>query len=185
MTEVIPDVFSQFGEPEGVAVVTASGGRLSPTGTPSVNDVTPRPLFNQRKPARVLQAERPEHRAIIMMKASAMSNVEIAQTLEISPVTVATIVKQPWAAAQILEEIEKAGREPVMQLLKVAALDAAQRLIDIAEGAENDETRRKANNDILDRTFGKSTNHVSVTTKAAASMTDEELAAIARRDIKN
>ena len=139
---------------------------------------TPRPLFNGRKPQYVLKSERPEHRAVIMLAASGMNYKEIAETLGKSAVHVQTIVKQDWAQRQILQEIENAGREPVRQLLQNAAFEAAERLVAIAENAESEETKRKANNDILDRVFGKATNIVQVQTKQASDLSDDELAAI-------
>jgi hypothetical protein len=142
------------------------------------NNSTPRPLFNGRKPAYVLKSERPEHRAIIMMAASGLTYKEIADSLGKSYVHVQTIVKQDWARDQILQEIERAGREPVRQLLQNAAFEAAERLVAIAENAESEETKRKANNDILDRVFGKATNIVQVQTKQASDLSDDELAAI-------
>jgi hypothetical protein len=114
----------------------------------------PRPLFQGRKPAYVLKAERPEHRAVIMMKAAGLSNVEIAATLGKSAVHVATVVKQPWAQQQILEEIENAGREPVVTLLQGAAADAAQKLIMLCQEGNTHEIQRKASVDILNRVFG-------------------------------
>lgn len=178
--DVTHNVFAQFAP-------------LPPAGTPAMQSPLiemdeqrePRPLYNGRKPLYELKAERPEHRAIIMMAARGMGNKEIGDALGYTAQHVMYVKKQPWAVKQILEEIENAGREPVMALLHGAAEEAAMRLIDIAKDAENDETRRKANNDILDRVFGKATNHVNVTTKAATSMSDEELAVIARRDVKN
>lgn len=185
MNDAIDNVFARFGATE----------ELSPTGTPpsELYDEDagrfvarePRPLHNGRKALYEIKSERPEHRAIIMMAARGMGNKEIAGALGYSAQHVMYVKKQPWAVKQILEEIESAGREPVMALLHGAAEEAATRLISIAENAENDETRRKANNDILDRVFGKVTNNVSVTTKSASDLSDAELAAIACRDVKN
>ena len=147
---------------------------------------TPRPLFNGRAPAYTLQSERPEHRAVIMLKAAAMTNREIAGTLGKTEAYVAYIVKQQWAQEQILREIENAGREPVIQLLRTSAYDAANRLVAIAESAENDETRRKANNDILDRVFGKPNQKLEVTEKTDPStLTDAELLKIANGARRN
>ena len=162
------DLFSEYtveAAPTQVKPAQAVGGDVAECvlGINTDSAAQPRTMFNARQPAYELKAERPEHRAIIMLKAAAMTNVEIAQTLGISPVTVAYVVKQPWAQKQILCEIESAGREPVIQLLQTAAYDAAKRLVDIATSAENLETKRKANNDILDRVFGKPNQPVTTT----------------------
>ena len=137
---------------------------------------SPRPLFNGRQPAYTLQSERPEHRLIIMLKAAGRTNVEIAEATGTTAVHVATIVKQKWAVEQILREIEGAGREPVIELMQGAAVDATMRLIEIAQGAKNEETKRKANLNLIEFTFGKPNQPLSVTQKReAGQMTEAEI----------
>ena len=137
---------------------------------------TPRPLFNARQPLYTLKSEKPEHRAIILMKAAAMSNKEIANAIGWTAQAVMYVVKQPWAQEQILKEIESAGREPVMQLLHTAAFESAERLIEIARNAEGEECRRKANNDILNRVLGMPNQKIETSTAADASkLTEKEI----------
>jgi hypothetical protein len=163
--DTIPDIFEAFTRPEPDESVLISN-----------TDKEPRPLFNGREPAYVLKAERPEHRIIIMLKAAGRTNVEIAEATGTTPVHVAHIVKQPWAVEQILKEIENAGREPVIEVLQGAAVEAAQTLVEVMREAENKETKRKAANDILDRKLGKANQPITVSQNADPStMTLEEI----------
>ena len=157
----------------------------NPTFVIETPESKPRPLWNGRKPLYSLKAERPEHRAIIMMTAAGMGNKEIADALGYSAQHVMYVKKQPWAVAQILEEIEKAGREPVMQLLRVSAMEATETILDTMRTADSKKVRLDAAGMVMDRVFGKATNKIEVTNKDPNEFTDEELAAIAARGQKN
>jgi len=173
------DIFDEYtvaANPPSALIINANPGEHSSLGATDkvVDDVAPRPLFNGRQPAYVLKAERPEHRAIIMLKAAGRTNVEIAEATGTTTVHVATIVKQPWAVTQILKEIEGAGREPVIELMQGAAFDAATRLIEIANVAKNEETKRKANLDVLQFSFGKPNQPITSTLTIAPSTMSEK-----------
>ena len=168
----LPDIFEEF-----AAVEQRDESVLITNIDPASSSPTPRPLFNGRAPAYVLKAERPEHRVIIMLKAAGRTNVEIAEATGTTPVHVAHIVKQPWAVAQILEEIENAGRQPVIEMLQDASVTAAQFQIDLLNDKDaNKETRRKASDSILDRVLGRANQPISVTDKVEPSnMSLEEI----------
>lgn len=150
----------------------------------------PRPLYGEHIPRWVLQRERPEHRIIIMLASTGMGAAEISEHLrfvghDVHKVTVANLLKQPWAMEQVLLEIERAGREPVRQMLQGESLDAAQRLVELAKEAKSEETKRKANNDILDRVFGKPNQPITHEVKDPSELSDEELAKIAQQSRRN
>ena len=170
-----PDIFGSVVESESRL---KSNQDLGDMVVDTVEQQTARPLHNGSKPSYHVQRERAEHRAIIMMKAAAMSNQQIADTLGKSYHMVQNLVKQPWAIEQILEEIERAGREPVMQLLKVTAMDAAKAVVDVMQSSDG-KTKLNAANSILDRVFGKATTPISIESKQPSDFTDEELAKIA------
>ena len=187
MSDPLPNIFADFEE----RVEEAPESRLDSiqdemkgkTFTPAIE---PRALFNGRKPSHTLMAERPEHRAIIMMKASAMTDREIAAVTGLSATAVGYIVKQPWAVEQIVREIEQAGREPVMQLLKVSAMDAAQKVLSVMNDPDaSKKVQLDAANHILDRVFGKASQPIQITEKPAAEFTDDELAKIAAQGKRN
>lgn len=145
---------------------------------PAENPPTPRPLWNPfQGKHHIRKHEKLEDRLVILMKAGGYTNVEIAEQLGITSVTVSYILKQPWAAEQVLEEIERSGRDKVVATLQGAAYDAALRLIEISETASSEQVRLKANNDVLDRVLGRP--NQPITHHSASDLeelSDEELA---------
>lgn len=152
-------------------------------------ETTPRPLFNGRGPLYTLKSERPEHRVVIMLAATGMGNKEMSEHLSslgykgYTAQAISYIKKQPWAAKQIVEEIERAGREPVRVLLQSAALDAAEQLARLVTEAESEMVRKQASEAVLDRAgFGK---NINITTKQDPSeLSDEELKAQVERELR-
>lgn len=139
-------------------------------------------LHNDRKPFYALKSEKPEHRIAILLKAQGNSNREIAQIMGITPVSVANILRQPWARKQLLEEINRAGRNEVIQVFKGAALDVAEAVVAIVNDPEakaNDKI--SASHLILDRLFGKATQpmDISLNDSKLKTMSDAELLKIA------
>lgn len=134
----------------------------------------PQPLFGNQAPAYDIKHERPEHRVITFLKAQGLSNREIAQRIGFTPTAVGYILKQPWARARLLQEIESAGRDGVNELLKGAVDDCVLTLIDI-QGDDKAKTsdRIAASNSILDRFFGKPTQRVeSINTNITTKLSD-------------
>jgi predicted transcriptional regulator len=133
------------------------------------------PLNNTRQPAYTVQHEKPEHRLICWMKAAGQTNKEIADHLGLSTVMVGYVVNQPWAKDMMVQELRKQGQDEVQVLLRGEAAAAVQRLINISKTAPNEETKRKANNDILDRVYGKPNQPISQTRIDPSSLPDSEL----------
>lgn len=139
-----------------------------------------RPLFNQKAPAYTHKRERAEHRAIIMLKAAGNTNTEIAEALGFTTVTISNVVNQPWATEQILQEIERGGRDVVNTMLKGAAADAVARLITEMDNSDAKPSERiNAADKILDRCFGKPNQPLSVSEKDLSTLPDSQLLAIA------
>lgn len=137
------------------------------------------PLFNAAGPQVELQREKPWHRLAVRLKATGMTDVEIAQELDVTPAAVRIAYKQPWASDMLLRLLHQTGDQAIKRLHD-AAEEAAQTLIHVMQTAENKETQRKAANDILDRKYGKPNQPYSVAEKAADQYTDEELAKMAQ-----
>ena len=138
-----------------------------------------RPLWGKENfstPAYSPKKERFEHRMIAYIKATqpGLTNREIGARVGLHEVTVAYLMRQPYMELAIMEEIKKAF-DPALQLLQNETFSAAQRLIEISRTAENEETKRKANNDILDRKYGKPNQPMSMVKKEANQYTDQEL----------
>lgn len=146
----------------------------------------PRPLYNGREPAYVLQSERPVHRAIIFLAAQGLSYVEIAQQLGITPVCVQYVVKQDWAQEEILKQIHDNGGEAVAVVLQQQALPSVMKLIELRESEKvAAEVQRKAANDLLDRIFGRPNQPVTHRSEDLQEMSDAELQAIVAKQQKN
>lgn len=140
-----------------------------------------RPLYNDPSPAVVLQKEQASHRLIAFLKAQGLSNVEIGQRVGKSPVAVGYICKQPCTAAIIVEEIALAGRSEVEVVLQGAALDSVNKLIEIRDDADaSKDVQRKAANDLLDRVFGKPNQPMTHANVDLDTLSDAELAKIAK-----
>lgn len=139
-----------------------------------------RPLWkgkdaSTKSPAYENQKELPHHRIVAYLKATGMKNVEIARRLGYSPVTINYLVRQPFMELLVLEEIKKTC-DPALQLILNESYDAASRVIEISKTAESEEVRRKANESILDRKWGKASQPMSIVSgKDMSALPDAEL----------
>lgn len=142
-----------------------------------VQQVASRSLAGDHHLGVVLQKENFRHREVCYLRAQGFRSSEIADRLGVTVVMVNYTLKQPWAQQFVLDLISRAGAKDVIEIFQRAAPKAALDLIEIAESAENDETRRKANNDLLDRVFGKPNQPVTHTQiKDPRTMSDAEIA---------
>ena len=145
-----------------------------------------RPLFNNREEYVGLKREKPEHRIIAFLKAGGHNNVEIAEITGYTSVMVSNILRQPWTREIILDEIRKAGRDKVHEVLEAACPEAVLKLEEVMRTAPSADVQRKAANDILDRVYGKASQPISVNTAANLdALTDAELAKIIASERKN
>jgi hypothetical protein len=85
-------------------------------------------FHNPRSPQVPIATERPEHRAVLLLKMQGLTNIEIEERTGYTRVHIATIVKQPWAQRYMSENMHLAGMDQVICTLKGAALKAAKRL---------------------------------------------------------
>lgn len=183
--ETTPNIFEGFTESRLESNQDSGAKGTVPTRLTFVEEVPIRPLHNGRKPSYTLQAERPEHRGIVMMKASGMTHREIAAAIGWTEAAISYVVKQPWAVEQILREIENAGREPVLQLYRITAMEACEKQIDLMRNAESEKVQSENAEKIIDRVFGKASQKIEVTNKPATEFSDDELANIAAQGKRN
>lgn len=169
--KITPD--SSKEEPIEVPIVQPLVNGRDYTPTP-FDDKAPR-LAHAFDPHQDIKHEKAEHRLMVLLKAAGYSNAEICKETGFTPFTVSNVMKQPWAERMILERIHGTA-DKAMQVLQDAAEAAAKRLVSLAENAKNDEVKRKANNDILDRKYGKPNQPYSVKQRTAEDISDAELA---------
>jgi hypothetical protein len=137
------------------------------------------PLFGQdSRGAYENQKETYAHRLIATLLAQGLTNKEIAELTGRTQANINYLAKQPFVMQQALKVVHGSS-DAAMALLQKESLAAAERLIVIAKNAKNEEVKRKANNDILDRKYGKPNQPYSVRQATAKEMNDDELAKIA------
>lgn len=142
----------------------------------------PDALHNQKEAWVTVAHEKPEHRIIILLKAQGHKDHEIADLTGYTRVHVGNVLKQPWAVERVMQEINAAGRNPVVQMFKGTAVKAAQLLesvIDNPKAKHSDQI--SAAKEVLDRAFGKASQPLEHTfsEEQLSKMSDEELAKIA------
>jgi hypothetical protein len=146
----------------------------------------PDALYNDRAPRYEIKSQKPEHRTIIFLKAEGNTNREIARVMGMSEVAISNILRQPWARTQLLDEINKAGRNEVVTIFKGAAAEVAQQMVDIVNNPEaRAGDKISAGHLILDRLFGKATQPLahSFSDSDLKSMSDEQLMKLASGSI--
>ena len=142
------------------------------------------PLFGQRDPHYAIKHERYEHRVVCFLKAEGYSNREIADKMELSPVAVSNIVRQPWAQQTILEIIQTKGGDAVQRLLEGAAADSVLRLIEERDNEQaRPEARIMAADKLLDRLYGKPNQPIEHRELRMEELSDKELESIVARGV--
>lgn len=125
---------------------------------------SPSRLFDETSPNLVILHEKPEHRAIVFMKAQGFSNREIASHSGYTESWVSQVVRQPWARQRILSILHTQGEDAVRLAIQGSALDSVYTLIDIRDNDKAPASARLgAASNLLDRFLGKPTQHVEAT----------------------
>jgi lambda repressor-like predicted transcriptional regulator len=123
--------------------------------------------------------EQPLHRAIVMLKASGLSNNEIAARTGYTYPWISQVLRQPWARERLIAELNAAGREGIQQLLNGTVVDSVLKLVEIRDTANAKASDKiAASRELLNRALGMPTQHIDQTTSNAA--TPRELAEIER-----
>jgi hypothetical protein len=113
-------------------------------------------LFGDRPPNLGIKTERPEHRLIVYLKASGMTNKEIADKTGYGYQWVCQIVRQPWFRQRFIEECEASGRDSIKSFLEGEVIPSLETLVEIRDNIEAKEASRvAASNSLLDRFLGK------------------------------
>ena len=141
-----------------------------------VNSTLSDAFYNDFDAAVIKKHETPRDRLMVFMAAQGKTNGEIAKALNISPVTVANNLKQPWARERMQDELREAGRDELKELLKREGSASILKLVDLRDNAESESVRLGATNSILDRLMGKPNQPLEVNqSKPAKELSTEEL----------
>lgn len=104
--------------------------------------------------------EKPEHRAILLLKMQLMTNKEVSEKTGYSQPWISQVCRQPWFRQRLLSMLHAEGLDPIQAILKPAAEDSIFRVMDLAENAASETVKLAANREILDRYLGKSVTKV-------------------------
>lgn len=129
--------------------------------------------------AGVYKTEKYEHRVIAFLKSQGLTTKEIAEQVGYHPVSVGQILRIPWVAELIAQEIVKAGRAGVEKVLRGDLMTNIEFLREVRDNDKNRVTDRLAAcKELMDRTLGKSTQVVAHTELPAEALSDAQLAEI-------
>lgn len=140
---------------------------------------SPGMFYNPSMPNLVRKQEMPHHRLMVYLKAQGLSNKEVAERTGYNVVTVADVLKQPWARMLLVEELRIAGRDSLQGLLAGKCEDAVYTLVAVMDDKdEKGSTRVQAANSILNRCLGNPTQPLAISqTDDLKALSDAELIA--------
>ncbi len=152
--------------------------------TGGVNSQHENALFNDFDPKHILSYEKPWHRTAINMAAAGYRNNEIAATVERSPQSVATALKQPWAREYLINEAKKTVQDEIRAVLEAQAIPSIQKLIEVRDSPVAAHSNViAASRELLDRFLGKPVQLMTTDAKPVADMSDAELRAQVEREL--
>lgn len=171
-----PDsVVSQVTTPETLLAEKKGRGRPKGSEKTASTPVQPdSPYFGTKVPEHYLQEEKPQHREICLLASQGLTATEIAEKTGFSAVMVGNTLRQPWAL-KLIADTQKERIEAVSYVFKAAAVGSAKRLVQLAETASSEETKRKANLDVLEMLFGKAAQRIQVESTSPSELSEEEL----------
>lgn len=121
--------------------------------------------------------EKWQHRIIAYLKSQCMSNKEIAEQTGYSYTSVCQILQLPWVKDVILDEIRRAGREEVQEMLQASAVDSIHTMIQIRDSDKSkDRDKLTAAQALLNRLYGNPTQPITHSAQLdVSSLSDQEL----------
>lgn len=167
------------------AILIADRAVSNPNQTPIAE--SPSPLMSQilagghfhnpREPQVPIQTERPEHRAVLLLKMQGLTNIQIEERTGYTRVHIATIVKQPWAQQYMSQNMHLAGMDQVIHTLKGSALRAAKRLEEEIDNEDTGDARSRiaASKIVIQQIYGAAAVNVTHHKDDLNKLSDEEL----------
>lgn len=133
-----------------------------------------KPLFNAKDPNLAILHEKPEHRALLWMKAQGASNREISSVSGYTEPWLSQLFRQPWAQAMLVEILREGGADEVRGLIKSAAADSVLTLINIRDEPKAPyAVRRACAVDLVEQFLGKPKQHVEMAETQASKDVEE------------
>ncbi len=142
-------------------------------------------FFNAKKPNLAIEHEKPEHRAILLLKARGWTNSEIAKYTGYTDAWVSQITRQPWFQVALIKLLNECGKEPLKDFLGAQLEPTLIRLIQLRDQNISLPVAMAATSDLLNRYLGKPvsrtemTIHSVKTTEEQFTDIDEELKRLA------
>ena len=151
------------------------------------NSLIPEALHGDLDAATTIQREQPVHRTIINLSVAGYQNNEISQIVGRSPVTVANVLRQPWAREYITQQAKKTVQDEIRAVLEQEALPSIKKLVELRDAPIVSAAERgvalQASNALLDRFLGRPVQPMTTDAKPVAELSDEELKAQVAREL--
>jgi hypothetical protein len=135
-------------------------------------------LEASKEPNLAILHEKPEHRLLVYLKAQGKSNRQCAELMGFTESWISQITRQPWFRKRLVETLSKHGGDAVEAVLKTEALASVETLIELRDNAKSDATKLAATNSLLDRIFGKPTQHIKTERMASPDNAQDEMSKI-------
>jgi hypothetical protein len=137
-------------------------------------------LGDNVRPKHEILTERPEHRIIVYLKAQGKSNTEISKITGYTKAWLTQVCAQPWFKLQLTNLLHEKGGDMVQNFLEGQVMNTLETLVEIRDNGDKDATRLAAANAILDRAFGKPTQHIKTEAVADPTNAQTEMSSIER-----
>ena len=129
------------------------------------------------EPQRYIKHEKSYHRFVASLACEGYTYKEMADMAGVTTATIGNLMKQPFMQELVTQQLAQFSDRAMLEL-RGEALGAARRLIELSKDTDiNPEIYRKANNDVLDRVYGKPNQPYTHRQIDPSKMSDEELMA--------
>ena len=102
-------------------------------------------------PSYSLDAERPEHRILLYLKAKGYSTSQCARAMGKSEGWVLNTQKQPFFRNRLTELLHETGKDQVSAFLQINGLDAVQKIVDLMNESVDERVQLAAASRLMDK----------------------------------
>ena len=131
--------------------------------------VAPTTFYKTTEPVWNLPKEQAWHRLAAFAFALGATCKDVAKQLDRSELAVQNLLRQPWFQKNVTALMAEYGSKDIMELLRAEQINSLCTIIEIRDDPKaSKNTRALCAKDILDRTLGKPTQRVEVSSEAAS-----------------